>query len=478
MKNLLRSRVLAFATIPLVIGIVVIGEFIRALDDQGKVAAGVTLGETQVGGFNAVQLQDVVNSVALKIEHQPIVLLDVTNKLHHRSWTTDAQHLGLGIDITGTVNKVMLAGQNGTLGTMVSQISAPKPIVVEPVPTLDEARLAHELRLVSKTLDVPAVNAKVLILKSGGFGIKHGSNGSVINISEASTEIQSQWNSFINTAPSQAGSSPATNESSAVPSPIDVTLPFMVSQPTITDATLSSINGELSSYTSYYRVGLRGDNISVAASHINGMVLMPGETFSYNNVVGPRTPQDGFKPAPVIIDGQLKPGIGGGVCQVSSTLYNAALLAGMKIVERVHHGFPVEYLHPGRDATVAYGAIDFQFQNSSKYPILLRAIAKGGVMQFIIFGHKIPGEVVKLVRGYIKYGDIPTQIVKDHQLPKGDRVVEQTGHPDIKALWYRTVTLDGKVIEKEPILTHYEAFPTIIDLGTRGAGSSHTQAQQ
>ncbi len=478
MKKMLRSRVLAFITIPIVIGVVVISEFIHALDDQGKVASGVMLGQTQVGGLTAVQLQDVVNTLALKLEHQPVVLLDISNKLHHRSWATDAQHMGLGIDVTGTVNKLMQAGQNGLIGTVVNQISAPKPIVIEPVPEINTERLSHELRLVSKTFDIPAVNAKILMLKSGGFGIQHGSNGSVVNQSEAITEIQTQWNSFISNTVTQPDSSTASNGSSAPLQPIDITLPFMISQPAINDSTLRTINGELSSYTSYYRVGLRGDNISVAASHINGMILMPGQTFSYNNVVGPRTTEDGFKPAPVIIDGQLKPGIGGGVCQVSSTLYNAALLANMKIVERVHHGFPVEYLHPGRDATVAYGAIDFQFQNSSKYPILLRAIAKNGVMQFIIFGHKIPGEVVKLVRGYIKYGDIPTQIIKDPELPKGDRVIEKAGHPDIKALWYRTVTLDGKVIKNQPILTHYDAFPTIVDVGTRGSAISHTSAQQ
>src|SRR5690625_2367627 len=122
----------------------------------------------------------------------------------------------------------------------------------------------------------------------------------------------------------------------------------------------------------------RSHNISLAAEAIDSYVVFPGESFSFNEVVGERTEEKGYKRAPVIVKGELTEDIGGGICQVSSTLYNAVDLEGIEIVERYSHSRSVPYVPPGKDATVSWWGPDFVFQNHYNQPILIRAFAKNG----------------------------------------------------------------------------------------------------
>lgn len=122
----------------------------------------------------------------------------------------------------------------------------------------------------------------------------------------------------------------------------------------------------------------RVDNIRLAASKINGYKILPGKTFSFNNVVGKRTTENGFKVASIIINGEYEEGLGGGVCQLSSTLYNAADKAGLKIVERHPHTKQVAYVPLGRDAAISYGHMDLKFKNTKDFLIVIKAQVKNG----------------------------------------------------------------------------------------------------
>ena len=135
------------------------------------------------------------------------------------------------------------------------------------------------------------------------------------------------------------------------------------------------INVPLSSFSTSFAGSSPGriENIRLAASKINGYVLNPGERFSYNQVVGPRTEAAGFKVAHVYVGNQVVDGVGGGICQVSSALYNAVVLADLKTVSRTNHSIPVSYVPKGRDATVAYGTIDYVFENNKSYPVSIKA---------------------------------------------------------------------------------------------------------
>lgn len=150
----------------------------------------------------------------------------------------------------------------------------------------------------------------------------------------------------------------------------------------------------LSTYSTKYSARNTGrtTNLQLAASKINGTVLMPGETFSYNQVVGARTIAAGYKEAPIYVSGQVVDGLGGGICQITSTLYNAVLYANLQIVERSNHQFVPSYVTASRDATVVYGSIDFKFKNNREYPIKLVCSVSGGLATFQIFGLKSNNE--------------------------------------------------------------------------------------
>ena len=146
----------------------------------------------------------------------------------------------------------------------------------------------------------------------------------------------------------------------------------------------------LSKFSTYYAASNRNrtTNLMLAANKINGTVLMPGETFSYNKVVGARTISAGYKEAPIYVEGRVEDGLGGGICQITSTLYNAVVYANLEITQRTNHQFVPSYVTASRDATVVYGALDFQFKNNRNYPIKLVCSVSGGVANFQIFGMK------------------------------------------------------------------------------------------
>ncbi|WP_052360682.1 VanW family protein [Oceanobacillus manasiensis] len=162
-----------------------------------------------------------------------------------------------------------------------------------------------------------------------------------------------------------------------------INVPTIPVYPRVDRSLLEEIQAkELGSYITYYKKNNkeRSENIALAASAIDSSVIFPGESFSFNNIVGERTAERGYKRAPVIVKGELAEDIGGGICQVSSTLFNAVDLKGIQIVERYAHSRRVPYVPEGRDATVSWWGPDFVFKNKYNQPLLIRAHANNGRM--------------------------------------------------------------------------------------------------
>lgn len=158
--------------------------------------------------------------------------------------------------------------------------------------------------------------------------------------------------------------------------------------PFITTEDVAQIDSILGEYTTYYYPGARGDNIWIAANAMSDKIVKTGWVFSFNDTVGLRTYSAGYQNAPVIINGKTTDDVGGGVCQVSSTLYNAVLLAGLTPTERTSHFFPSSYVSAGRDATVADEQIDFKFRNDLPHPVYLTAYASGSTLTVFVLGTK------------------------------------------------------------------------------------------
>ena len=211
----------------------------------------------------------------------------------------------------------------------------------------------------------------------------------------------------------------------------------------------------------------RSKNLAIAAGKIDGLVLMPGDEFSFNQVVGKRTIEEGYKDAKIYQNGQVVDGLAGGICQISSTLYNAAVKANLEITERRNHSFTTSYIRAGQDATVVYGVADLKFKNTRTYPIKISASVNSGIAEFKINGIKEEVEydisLVPVTTGTIPFG---TQQVLDPSLAPGQQVVEQRGASGLRVTTYKDTKLEGKLVSREVFTTDtYSPMQNIIRVG-------------
>lgn len=247
---------------------------------------------------------------------------------------------------------------------------------------------------------------------------------------------------------------------------------------TITKAknTISSIGEEaypnvIASFSTNYDASNtdRTTNLKLAAQKINGTVIMPEEEFSYNKVVGERTIAAGYKNAKVYSNGEVVDGLGGGICQVSSTLYNTAVISNLKITQRRNHQFVTSYLPAGRDATVVWGSQDFKFVNTRKYPIKIKASVSGGVVTITFEGLKEETEYDISFQS-VTISTIPTttRYQDDDTLAAGTEKVKQKGAIGKIVETYKIMSLNGQVVSKTLLSRDtYNAMQKIILRGTR-----------
>jgi len=232
------------------------------------------------------------------------------------------------------------------------------------------------------------------------------------------------------------------NSTEAYYIPVTITLPEKTSQWFVENM----LTDTLGTYSTVYNAGNYGRsyNISLASNKIHNLVLEPGEQFSFNNVVGQRSAATGFKTAAVYQGGEIVDGIGGGICQVSSTLYNAVLYADLNIVYRTNHSMPVSYTPAGRDATVSYGSIDFIFSNNQKYPVKLSCTNSGGRLTCTVYGINYAKKKVDISTQTISTSAFETKEVEDPNLKPGERKVKQAGSNGSVVDTYKTVYVNGE----------------------------------
>ena len=237
-------------------------------------------------------------------------------------------------------------------------------------------------------------------------------------------------------------------------------------QPTITDKDLVSITSILGSFTTYFDGSntSRAHNIHLASQKIHQTFIPAGGIFSFNQVVGERTPEAGYDDAPVFMGGRLVPGIGGGICQVSSTLFNTALLSGMDIVERDTHFAPVSYIPVGLDATVAWGYIDFQFKNPYSHPIYVIAEEGAGYVTITILGAKedVPRSVT-ITKG--KEQKIPNKKIEKIDDTVKEETIEEAGHEGISIDTTRTIVYGDGRSSTYTFNSYYEPVDRVVVTG-------------
>lgn len=256
------------------------------------------------------------------------------------------------------------------------------------------------------------------------------------------------------------------------------TIPLKVLKPKVTVKSLGqeAFPDLLATYSTTYSTGNanRATNIALAVKSVNGYVLMPGETFSYNSTVGERTASRGYKEAGVYLNGEVTTGLGGGICQVSSTLYNAILLANLEIVERSNHTFKPTYVPAGQDATVSWGAPDFKFKNNRNYPIRISASTSNGTILFNVYGLKSDDDYQVKILSY-EVGSIPfsTQYQETSSLPSGTQKVSQAGSNGCKTQTYKVLYKNGAEVSKTLLNSDtYKPHNQVVLVGTGSAPTS------
>ena len=238
----------------------------------------------------------------------------------------------------------------------------------------------------------------------------------------------------------------------------DIDLPVDTVEPEFTKAFYSSINGVIGEYSTSFKGSSFGriENIRLSAKALSNKLLLPGEELSYNKTTGPRQKQFGYLEAPVIIAGDLTPGIGGGVCQTSTTLYNALLLADMKILERSPHSIPPNYVPKGQDAAVATGYLDLVFKNEFDFPVYTLSKIVGDRVYFYIYGDTTKKNyTVKIEPELLEKIDYTVTENLDESVAPGAKQLVQDGRTGFKVKTYKTIIKDGKIINKTPITSDY-----------------------
>ena len=417
------------------------------------IARGVSVAGMELGGMTREHARQAIGDTLAHAEERIILSAGTLQR------ATSLAELGIAPDAETLARQAYLVGRQGTYlsrGFLLLRIRS-RELALQPVYMMDNEQAETVLREMAHEVNRPARNASAHWDDAGGtLAVTPGHDGARLDV-PASLQIIQQG---------------VVDELEAGrPAPATLALSYGRRAAHITAEALAPVNTILSSFTTaYVSVTDRGSNIKTAAETIDGTVLLPGETFSFNKTVGPRSEKHGFLDAPIIIDGQLKEGPGGGVCQVSTTLYNAVLLADLHVTRRSHHSLPSHYVAAGRDATVSYGQINFRFKNTTAAPIVIEAQPGTHNLRVRILGQG-PAPVVHIVTSDRKPQPGRTITRQDPKLPAGTKTVEKgTGGLSITV---SRVIGDGPDAKTE-VISHdrYSGEPTIIHVGSGAAKSA------
>ena len=260
----------------------------------------------------------------------------------------------------------------------------------------------------------------------------------------------------------------------------EYTIPLTITKPKVTTAQIGSeaFPDVLATFTTRYDASNtdRTTNLRIACQKLNEKVVLAGDTFSYNQALGERTVAAGYRNGKIYENGEVVDGIGGGICQISSTLYNAVLMANMKVTERRNHQFVTSYVPAGRDATVVYGLTDFKFKNTRTYAIKIKASVSNGIATVSIYGIKEENEyTTSFETKTISSIPFTVKYVDDATLSTGTEKVKQNGANGLISETYMIKSLNGKVVSRELLSRDtYSAMQKIILRGTKSVANNTT----
>ncbi len=242
-------------------------------------------------------------------------------------------------------------------------------------------------------------------------------------------------------------------------------------EPAITTekAKAMGITARLATYTTTYSSGNkpRVNNIHTLADALDGTLIAPGEVFSFNGTIGQRTAEKGYQEANAIVNGKLVPELGGGICQMATTAFNAMFFSGLPVVERRNHSLYISHYPKGRDAAVSWGGPDLKFRNDTNNYVLVATAYTNSSVTVSLYGTPTGYKVEYTTGPFTNTVAYPVREIKDATLPKGTKVIDEKGASGRTVVVTRVVTKDGAVVRKDTFKSVYKASEEVVRIGTK-----------
>lgn len=379
-------------------------------------------------------------------EHRRIVV-----RAGGRAWEFTGEELGLWVDLGATAETAQGVGRDGGGGwrSLVRLVAVTaRGRALTPVVRFDQPALERALVALAAELDEVPMNVSV-DLDSGA--VTAGQAGRLVDLSSAAGLLAAV-----------AGATPSAD-------PVVVELPIRTLEPRGDLQRLAAIDLDcLARFETHFDPSEAGRtwNIALAAGMLDGSLLEPGGALSFNRSVGPRTTAAGFRAAPEIVERELVWGIGGGVCQVATAVFNAGLLADLEVVERYHHSRPLGYVNLGRDATVAYPQLDLVIRNPRSFPVVLSLKVEMGRLRAAVWGRRTSDAIVRLETQEFITQPATWEVMVSPDLSPGQKVVEREAFDGREVRLWRELLAGNRVVRRELILTdYYDSLPGQLKVG-------------
>jgi Uncharacterized vancomycin resistance protein len=414
------------------------------LIDPNVKVAGVNLGgKTMEQGIN--QLEEQI--IAPKLKEK------VTISAAGKVFILENSKVYMDNNVNAVINQAYSFGKNeGPFERAIALKYQPKDENYNLNLRIDDNYIKDAVKAISADINRSPKNASLYINNDGSMIVIPATSGLRVDEAKLEEELKGKLSEINNTS-------------------ISIEAPVEEIKADISDDVISKVNANIVSYTTGFVNSAAGrtSNIELAAGFINGKLIMPGESFSFNDTVGERTRERGFKEAPVIVGFEVDSGLGGGICQVSSTLYNAILKTGISSTERIHHTLPSEYVPIGQDATVDWNNIDYKFTNTLEYPIYIQAYTENKQLFINVYSNNsLTSKSYTIDNTVYETIGNAQRIIDNPAMEEGNMVVTQNGYQGYKVRVVRNTWENNTVTNTEIISDDlYLPVPRVISRGVK-----------
>lgn len=452
MKKLNKNTLIAILVIVLLVIVGIIG-YVFSINKkvatwENKIYPEINVYGVNIGGLNKEE------AIALLEEKLPSIIMDKKLKVlvGDKSLELSYETLKPTYDIEAVVEEALDYGKDKGVFAKNSLVKGKKAIELNAKIDFDqEALIAFENKVLEE-VNIEPKNASINI-NSGNISIIKEEAGKTIDKDELHNKLVESINGNLN------------HEQ-------ELTFELKDQEANIKSTDLEKITGKISEFSTHYNNTGDGRvrNMEIAAGIISGTIVMPGEEFSYNALIGDTTPDKGYEKANTYVGNKVVPDYGGGICQVSTTLYRAIMRANIRSTERLNHSLTVSYSEPGLDATVANGVVDYKFVNTYDFPIYINGYVSGGIVNFSIYGNveAMGNKTYELVNEVHEKYEPKKKYEEDSTMEEGVERVVSYGMPGYKVSSYQVTYENGVEINREFIATDiYMTTDTIVKKGTK-----------